>query len=44
VVGFDLSEAQLAAARVAMGSAGYGLVQGAADWPIEMLWVTHKAG
>jgi ubiquinone/menaquinone biosynthesis C-methylase UbiE len=31
VVGFDLSEAQLAAARAAMGSVGYGLVQGAAE-------------
>jgi ubiquinone/menaquinone biosynthesis C-methylase UbiE len=31
VVGFDLSEAQLAAAAAAMGSARYGLVQGAAE-------------
>jgi ubiquinone/menaquinone biosynthesis C-methylase UbiE len=31
VVGFDLSDAQLAAARAAMGSACYGLVQGAAE-------------
>jgi ubiquinone/menaquinone biosynthesis C-methylase UbiE len=31
VVGFDLSDAQLAAARGAMGPARYGLVQGAAE-------------